>query len=196
MEFANLKPGNTVIDLGAYCGLTSILFKEVVGDDGTVIALDADKQNIKACKDNFALYKKLTGREIVLIEGAIWSHCKGLSFSAEGNMGSAACEIVGSTRGAIVDVNSYTLTRLMEISGMQKVDFIKCDVEGAEACIFEDVEFFQNFRPRLIIEPHFMDGILTLEKCKGDLLNHGYACETTPQHGVAFPLLQCAPIVA
>ena len=193
VKFANLKPGSTVLDLGAYAGLTSILFKEKVGKYGTVVAVDADEQNIEAIRKNFSLYKKITGNEIDLIYGAVWNHTDGLIFSSEGNMGSSASSIVGQERGNQIDVKSFTLSKIAEIAKLESIDFIKCDVEGAETVIFEDKEFFERHRPRIIVEPHSVDGELTSEKCTKDLQEYGYKVVQIAQDGVALPLLECYP---
>ncbi|MDC1271287.1 FkbM family methyltransferase [Planktomarina temperata] len=193
LHFANLKPGDTAIDLGAYSGLTSIVFKEIVGNLGKVIAVDADSENMKAILENTKLYKSITGNNIDIINGAVWSHCNGLSFSTEGNMGSSASEIVGVNRGSVDVIKSYTLSALCEIGKVNSVDFIKCDVEGAEAVIFEDETFFQSHRPRIIIETHLKDGIETTEKCISDLTKFGYECRKIIQTGVTLPLVECYP---
>lgn len=193
LDFANLKPGLTVLDLGAYSGLTSIIFKELVGDTGRVIALDADKKNLDAIERNRTLYRKLTGNEIEVQFGAIWNHCNGLSFSSEGNMGSSATEIVGDARGQNSVIESLTLSRLAEQFDLQEIHFIKCDVEGAENVIFEDSSFFKKYQPRIIIEPHFVAGKETTDKCIMDLSKYGYTCKRIEQFGVPLPLLECYP---
>jgi FkbM family methyltransferase len=193
LNFANLKTGSTVLDLGAYSGLTSIIFKEQVGSQGRVIALDADQENITAIEKNLALYNKITGNKVDLFQGAIWKHNNGLSFSTEGNMGSSASEIVGLNRGAINQVRSFTLSALAESAKLHSVDFIKCDVEGAEAAIFEDTVFFEKYNPKIIIETHLVNNIETTEKCIGDLQKFGYTCKRINQTGVPLPLIECYP---
>jgi len=47
LGFARLKEGSVVLDLGAYSGLTSILFDQLVGKSGRVVSVDADQLNIK-----------------------------------------------------------------------------------------------------------------------------------------------------
>lgn len=193
LDFANLKPGNTVLDLGAYSGLTSIIFKEIVGGLGKVLAVDADCENMKTIEQNINLYKKITGNSIEVLFGAAWNHSNGLSFSTEGNMGSSASEIVGRNRGNIDFVRSFTLAQLCQMSKINSVDFIKCDIEGAESVIFEDEIFFQKNKPKIIIETHFKDGIETTNKCIADLSKLGYTCRKIAQTGVALPLLECYP---
>ena len=59
----------------------------------------------------------------------------------------------------------------------EKVDFIKCDVEGAECSIWDDKEFFNKFRPKIVIEPHLIDGKMTTDDCVSQLKNYGYECK-------------------
>lgn len=193
LSFANLKPGCVVIDLGAYSGLTSIYFRELVGDAGRVIAMDADEKNLDAINRNLALYRRLTGNEVEVVFGAVWNHSDGLNFSSEGNMGSSAIEIVGKTRGENKLVQSYTLSKLSDQLELNRVDFIKCDVEGAERVIFEDAEFLNRYSPRIIIETHLVEGQETTDKCIADLSRFGYVCKRIEQVGVSLPLLECYP---
>lgn len=192
LEFARLKPGLCVIDLGAYSGLTSIMFSELVADTGTVIAVDADPSNIECIKKNIDLYEKVKGNKIHLLEGAVWKDSAGLEFSSEGNMGASATEFVGS-RGNVINVPSYTLTDIAAIYNLQNVDFIKCDIEGTEAVIFDDINFFSKFTPRIIIETHNWNGKQTTETCIKSLSKFGYRFEKIRQYGVALPLLECYP---
>ena len=192
-EFANLVEGATALDLGAYSGLTSIIFSEAVGKTGTVVAVDADQRNIECIKRNFSNYKKYFNKEIYLLEGAVWEHNDGLEFSCEGNMGSSAASIVGNKRGSVSKVPSFTLSSIADKFNLQRVDFMKVDVEGAEKVIFEDKQFFQKFSPRIIMETHTVDNVMTTEKCISDLKNYGYSCKQIVQEGSTAPLLECTP---
>src|SRR3546814_7565928 len=73
-------------------------------------------------------------------------------------MGSSATEFVGDRLGVSVKVPSYTLSTIAKRTGLSKVDFIKCDVEGAEAVIFEDSAFFDRYRPRIVAQVHRVGG--------------------------------------
>ena len=193
LHFAQLSEGCTCIDLGAYSGLTSIIFREQCGETGRVVAVDADPANIRAIKTNFELYAGKTGRRVELLEGAVWSHDDGIHFSAEGNLGSSATDYVGDRLGAATRVASFKLSTIADRYGLQRVDFIKCDVEGAESVIFGDGQFFARFRPRIIIEVHRVDGTLTTQRVESDLAQHGYKFELVDQLGSTLPLLRCTP---
>lgn len=191
LNFANLAPGSVVIDLGAYSGLTSILFKELVGDKGKVMSMEADIINLDSIKRNFNLYEKITGNKIYLLSGAIWNHCNGLDFSSEGNMGSSAAEILPD-RGKNLKVKSYTLSKIAEIFEFESIEFIKIDIEGAENRIFDNADdFFDKYNPHIIIETHMIGDKSTSEKCIYDLSKYGYRCKIIDQPGVSLNLLEC-----
>ena len=199
LDFAKLKPRDVVLDLGAYSGLTSILFKDLVGHEGTVIAVEADRQNIDAIEKNFKLYKNITNSSIDLVYGAMWNHNNGIEFSSEGSMGSSAVSIVGVPEfrgGQNEKINSYTLSELVKLKNLSRVDFIKCDIEGAEEVIFEDKEFFNKCQPKIIIEPH--DTIhttrdLIIKKIVRDLEKYNYQFNEIDQIGSDLPLFECYP---
>jgi FkbM family methyltransferase len=190
LDFGQLLAGAIVLDLGAYSGLTSILF-DAVGKAGRVIAIDADRENVACIRKNVSLYQRVTGRSIEVLHGAVWDSEGELEFSSEGNMGSSAAAIVGGDRGNVVSVRSYTLNSIAQLYALDRVDFIKCDIEGAEAVIFNQPEFFARFKPRIIVEVHPVDGKLTSEACRRSLAEYGYECREVPQPGASLPLLEC-----
>ena len=108
-------------------------------------------------------------------------------------MGSSATEIVGKFRGDNNLIPSYTLSKLADLLELKRVDFIKCDVEGAEKVIFEDIDFLDKYNPRIIIEAHFVKGKETTDKCVADLTRCGYVCKRIKQFGVSLPLIECYP---
>lgn len=108
-------------------------------------------------------------------------------------MGSSAAAIVGAGRGETVTVPCATLSAIATRYGLATVDFIKADIEGGEAFIFEDGEFFRRFKPRIIVEPHMVEGRMSSEKVARDLGAFGYACQPVPQLGLSTPLLECTP---
>ncbi len=142
-------------------------------------------------ESNFKLYKQINGRKIEFLAGAIWKDSNGMNFSNEGNMGSSAVSIVGESRGSIKFVNSFTLSDIADKFYLNKIDFIKCDIEGAEALIFEDEFFFNKYKPRIIVEPHIVNGVLTTDKVMSDLEKHGYKFNLIEQNGYDLPLLEC-----
>lgn len=193
LEFAQLKDGDVVLDLGAYAGLTSIVFDQAVGPSGRVVAVDADDGNVACARLNLALYQAATGRSVELLHAAIWERDGELAFSSEGSMGSAATEIVGPRRARTQTVRAVTMRSLAKLVGLNRVDFVKVDVEGAEAVLFGANAFFEDFRPRMIVEAHEVRGRLTVGACREALEGFGYRCNEVSQAGTTLPLLECVP---
>jgi hypothetical protein len=108
-------------------------------------------------------------------------------------MGSSAASILGRNRGSVHSVPSFTLSALCARFDLSRVDFVKCDIEGAEQVIFGDEAFFQRFRPKIMIEPHMLAGVETTAACVSQLQRFGYTCRRIDQEGVSLPLLQCVP---
>lgn len=189
LDFAQLQAGEVVLDLGAYSGLTSLAFAGVVGESGFVVAVEADEENARCAGANL-VHSQLT--QVDLLQAAVWEHNNGIMFSAEHNMGGAAVEFVGE-RGKVNLVRTVRLSALAVAYNLPHVDFIKCDIEGAESVIFRDADFFAEYRPRMIIEPHNIKGRSTIPDVIGDLMHYGYSVKAVTQPGVRYPLLECVP---
>lgn len=195
LNFAQIGEGDVVLDLGAYSALTSIAFSKVVGTTGKVVALEPDPMNHEAARTNIAMHRQINKLDnIVLMQAAVSGKRGFIELSSEGAMGSADTSMVGSYRGRAVRVDSYTLDDLVEINRLPKVDFIKMDIEGSEEkAIAASADFFARFKPRIIIEPHVVDKVLSEAALHGLLTDYGYECATIAQTGCDLPLVTGVP---
>jgi FkbM family methyltransferase len=195
LDFAQLKPGDNVFDLGAYSALTSIAFSKAVGPVGRVVALEPDPMNFKASTANIASNQRVNGLDnITLIPAAISDQPGILQFSSEGAMGSSLTSIVGRHRGHVIDVECIMFADLMKRCELDRVDFIKMDIEGAElATILGSGDFLASHRPRMIIEPHFSGGQITSNPIVEFLTDIGYKCSVIDQPGLSLPLVTADP---
>jgi FkbM family methyltransferase len=214
LEFAELSIDSVAIDLGAYSGLTSILMDQSIVDkkngtlnnggleikkanqggrgvSGFVIAIEADSSNFLSCKMNFSLYKKITNRNIHLINAAVWNNSNGILFSSEGSMGSSSIDFVGLGRGKSIFVKTITLDDIANQFKLKKVDFVKIDIEGSEVQALDCPLFFKTFKPKVIIEGHFVKGKNTIDLCKKIMDSYGYNTEIKKQDRYNLPLLYC-----
>jgi FkbM family methyltransferase len=192
LEFSQLKYGDVVLDLGAYSGLSSIIFALSVGEQGKVISVEPDSLNYRCCLENFARLKETTTLDnINLINCAIWNKSQELIFSEEGCLGSHVVPNQFYARISPTKVQGFTLSDLTK--HLDQLNFIKCDIEGAEQYIFDDPIFFQKFRPHIIIEPHYIGNRLNTKKCIDILNKYHYTINEIEQPGVSIPLLECTP---
>jgi FkbM family methyltransferase len=195
LQFACLEPGAVVLDLGTYSGLTAICFSKAVGAEGRIIALEPDPGNFRAASRNIRQHEKVNRlANIVLMDNAIAGSRGKIRFSSEGTMGSSAIAIVGDGRGESIEVEGLTLMDVVSGHGLDRVDFIKMDIEGAEQAVLEGAEeFFQAFRPRLIVEPHLVGGVMSTDAVIRILERNRYDCRVIPQYGVDLPLITAIP---
>jgi len=195
IKFANLKDGAVTLDLGAYSGLSSIQFDMLA--DGRVIAVEPDQITLKCALLNFENYMRITGRRIDLLKAAVWEKTGSCEFFSEGNMGASLFS--GTNRSQIGSrVAAVTLSDMARIYKLERVDFIKCDIEGAELHIFKDKDFFKKFKPRILIETHEvnLDDVRTNtgEICRDILKPYGYRFETLKEAGMQLSVVLCYPL--
>lgn len=144
----DLPSGGVVIDGGAYCGATSLLFAQVVGPEGLVIAVEADPINFNALEQNTR-----SSPTIQCVPGALWSSRTTLPFASEGNMGSS----VQSSRAGSkqITIDAFTVMDLVERFQLRRIDGIKLDIEGAEYEVIPSIEeVIRAFCPMIIFELH------------------------------------------
>lgn len=191
LEFAQLREGQTAFDLGCYSGLTTIAFSKVVLAAGRVVGVEPDPGNMVASRINVTLHRRINSLDnVTLLQAAVCSKAGPVTFSAEGSMGSAIADIVGQYRGSVIQVPGLTLEEILAQSGSNRVDFIKMDIEGAELGVLQGAgTFLRKHRPRLIIEPHRVDGKMTTRDIQEILRSYGYHVRTIEQLGVPLPLV-------
>jgi FkbM family methyltransferase len=129
-----LAPGDTFIDVGANVGYYSLLASRLVGESGTVVAIEASPRIFRALKDNLvrnrvqnvrAVNVAVSDRQGVsrLFQGPD-SNC-GLTTIVEEESSKNDCQFE-------CEVNTAPLSDLLTPQDIQHARLIKIDVEGAE----------------------------------------------------------------
>jgi FkbM family methyltransferase len=155
-----------------------------------VISLEPDPTNADACRRNLEAHVLHGGVDNVTLCQAAAGTGATLRFSAEGSMGSSAVSYVGGYRGRVIEVDSLSLQQIVHNHELERVDFIKIDIEGAELDLLRDSRaVLAEFRPRLMIEAHVVGGRLDADELVQCLASYGYTCSVIEQHGVALPLV-------
>jgi len=180
LDFAGLKPGDFVLDLGAYAGMASILFSKAVGSEGIVVSYEPDPFNYQAALRNTALHAKLSRlTNIRLHNQAIWKDQDGIEFSCDGNMGSSAAQIVGQ-RGQVKEVETTTLAGILNDNQLDRVDFLKIDIEGAEIEVIKhSLDLLRALRPAIVMESHRVNNVHSAVECAELLSGISYTVWTS-----------------
>jgi FkbM family methyltransferase len=192
LEILNLVEGDTVLDLGAYSGLSSIKFQERVGRSGKVVSVEADPENARCCEVNFHRFFLEFGYSPLLVNKAIWSEITQISFSAEHSLGSAVSILLPRAKPGGQLIQTTTLSEVAASLNLRKIDAIKADIEGAEYFAFLDEEFFKKFHPKIVFESAEESSIFTKSENIISLLQkYGYSCQIHEQLGSQLPLIVC-----
>ncbi len=146
--------GSTVFDVGAHVGESALLFSELVGPLGRVVAFEPDPVACASLKRNL----EMNGMANVSVEEECASDTTGKALLATERFGSGLSSIVGthvhSAHRRKVEVNSTTLDRYCETHGVLP-DWIKIDAEGAEPLIVEGMQqIIEKRHPSVILEFH------------------------------------------
>jgi FkbM family methyltransferase len=152
-----LRPGMTVLDIGAHHGLYTLLACKAVGPSGQVIAFEPSPRERKALRLNVGLNlcKNAVIQELALgnEEGETTLHV--VDHLETGCNSLRPPALPGST--SLVSVRIISLDRWLAAHHLQSVDFIKLDVEGGELSVLLGAQELLERRPRPVILAEVQD---------------------------------------
>ena len=130
-----LRPGDVLVDCGAHFGLFSVLAAKVMRNDGTVLAIEPNPDSIPLLEDNFRL-NDITCAEVI---AAAVSSREGTAEYYPGSAGKAAYGSIcpAAERAGHIEVRTITLDALSRAHELERVNFLKIDVEGSEVAVLE-----------------------------------------------------------
>jgi FkbM family methyltransferase len=146
-----ISKGNVVIDIGANIGYYTLIFARLVGESGKVFAFEPDPENFALLKKNVELnhYKN-----VVLIQKA-----------ASNVSGKAQLYLSKENKGDHRIYNSHDGRESLEIETIKlddyfkefigKIDYIKMDIQGAEAMAIQGMSALLNFNKNVKIVSEF-----------------------------------------
>ena len=161
-----------------------------MGGGGKVLTFEPDSNNYEALTRNIAAHQ-LTN--VTAFNMGIWSVTTTLSFQAEGNLGSSIAMPNGRTSN-LHSISVISLDDLVEKCGLERLDFAKFDIEGAElSALAAASNAWWRLRPKMVIEPHVVNGTVCTEALCEILRYRGYAIQILPQAKLRLPLIYAEP---
>lgn len=151
-----VKEGDFVLDIGANIGCHSLALGRIVGEKGNVVSFEPQRAMYNALCGSIALnemwqvhpHMMALGRMQGSIQVQVFDYAKANSF------GSA--ELVGFAGANDPEMSAFVpMVRLddFELSKIQRLDFIKIDVEGSEVEVLLGARHtLKHFRPVLYVE--------------------------------------------
>jgi FkbM family methyltransferase len=143
---ANVIPGSIAVDIGANVGYFTLIFASLVGASGKVFAFEPDERIFPILKENV----RLNNYQNINLDGRAVSDNNGRQrFFLSSHLSRSGLIPHGNTK-RITEVETLSLDTLK----LGRVDWVKIDVEGAEASVLKGMKRTISENPdiRLIIE--------------------------------------------
>ena len=145
-----LSPGKVFVDGGANLGIYSMVAANLVGKSGLVLAFEAAAETFKKLNKNIEINNF---KNIKLFNYAL-SDQEGTARFYHINNAPNSYSLGGETSGSdFEEVNLITLSKVVQDEGIDKIDVIKLDVEGAEELVMRGAKtLFEQMHPTVIFE--------------------------------------------
>ena len=175
-NFYKLKKGDVVIDAGANFGHLSLMFSKQVGANGKIYSFEPDRINVEKMKYNFQLNADINAIEI--IDLLLWSKNTVIDFYESGTVASSALWLPYPSKCVkkeAVKIDDWVLK-----NNIDKIDFIKMDIEGAELeAIYGCEAVIKKYAPNFAIASyHIVDGQPTYIELERFFKKLDYPCKT------------------
>ena len=180
----HLRAGMTFYDIGANIGFFSLLAARIVGEEGRVVAFEADPEVAVRLREHVA---RNAFSWITVEEKAVWSEPR-IVFFARTDLATSPDRglghVVAAGAGDTIQVSAVSLDDFTKT--LPAPDLLKCDVEGAEVDVFRGArQLLKEKRPGIICEMHSEENERALVE---EFSQFGYTCKPCgPNHILALP---------
>jgi FkbM family methyltransferase len=157
----SVQKGDVVVDAGARIGAFAAKISAAVGDEGRVIAIEPEPRS-HACLLKNIEFNRL--RNVTAVPKMLWSRTRSLDLHLSGNLvsHSAYCDAFYGSTGESLNVEAETLDNILQELGIDSVDFVKMDIEGAEIEALKGMKEILKSNVQLAIAAyHPVNGTLT-----------------------------------
>ncbi len=152
-----IKPGMTVVDIGANAGYYTLLAARLAGDRGRVYAFEPEPENYAVLVKNV----EVNGHHNVLCrQQAVASESGRVQFFLAGESGAHSLYTGKASPRRRIMVEATSLDEFFRKDGWPHIDLIKMDIEGAELRALEgmvelvrrakNLKLIMEFYPRLL----------------------------------------------
>lgn len=142
-----LKPGSVFLDIGANIGLMSSIASNIVGDQGKVLAVEANPKTVELLQHNLALNNC---KNVEIFSLALGDEPGTATLYENWNVNRGGASLLSQDQLSGIEVPIDTIDALFQ---HDKIDLIKVDVEGVELEVLKGgIELLKQQQPILIIE--------------------------------------------
>jgi FkbM family methyltransferase len=155
-NYIGAAPGDTVLDLGGCFGDTALYFADEIGKEGKVYSFEFIPGSVQLFNRNLDLNPRLKD-QIEIVDRPLWDKSGETIYYVDKGGGSKVS--FKDFEGSEGTKQTISIDDFVKEYNVQKVDFIKTDIEGAEPYTINGaVETIKRFRPKMAISIyHGMD---------------------------------------
>lgn len=148
-DIIKAEKGDIVIDAGGCWGDTSLYFANEIGEEGKVYTFEFIPQNLDILKMNLGL-NPLLKNQIEIVEKPLWDKTGLPMYYVDNGPGSQVSFNQLNEYSGIV--NSISIDDFLANNKLDKVDFIKMDIEGAEPFALKGaINTIKKYKPKMAI---------------------------------------------
>jgi FkbM family methyltransferase len=154
-RFKAIRQPKVIVDAGANIGLASVFFANAF-PEATIIAIEPEETNFTLLKKNVAAYPR-----IIPVQAALWYENALINLidpgiNTEWNKWGFQTQKAGEGNENKVchQIQGMTVDKIMRDQGIDFIDVLKVDIEGAEKEVFADASHWIDKVGALIIELH------------------------------------------
>lgn len=179
-KFYDLKPGDVVLELGAYKGYFALRAAKDVGPTGRVLAVEPLPTNCEVLRMNV---RENELAQIDVFENAIWKTSKEIVFHTSENQLNSINKEKVVRKSTEIRVQGLSIDDLIEKAGLEKIDFVRVQLNGVEQEALEGFTSVEEYRPVLMIAVPYIksDGVV------GWLNEHNYRYRLDYDNITAYP---------
>ncbi|MEI6970044.1 MAG: FkbM family methyltransferase [bacterium] len=183
IKHRDVQPGDIVVDVGAYAGDFTIYAAIKAGPSGKVIAFEPDSNSHAMLCENIRLNSL---SNVTILKKGLWSEDGELSITGT----AFASQLSPDSIKYPTRVQVCSLDNELKRLAINRVDFIKVDIEGAEMDALKGMSHTMESKPYLAIASyHLKDGARTSTLLEPILRGKGYRVATeNPVHLTTFGL--------
>lgn len=150
-----LKDGDYVVDAGANIGMFSVIASNAVGRGGKVFAFEPLKEISAILKENIT---ENNCENITVVNDLLGDSNKSVKFFCDlENNYNGSSTVIQKENTKTLKLNQITLDDFVQKNSIQKIDFIKADIEGAERDLLRGAEqTIKKFKPKLSIRTYHL----------------------------------------
>lgn len=121
----NIKKGHVIVDIGANIGIFAVKAAKKVGKSGKIIVMEPEKRNLEFLKKNIQANNL---NNVIIVPKGVWSERTTKKIFLRGMGGHSFFH-----KSRSYDyINLDTLDNILKDLNIEKINFIKMDIEGAE----------------------------------------------------------------